>query len=97
MFFLKVHKIPDGEVVAVCDEELVGKELVEGDVVIKISEAFYKGELVDEDTMVSVVSQAKNANVFGNKAVECLIKHNVIKKENTRMFGGQAHAQIYVI
>lgn len=80
-----------------CDEELLGKELIEGDAVIKISESFYKGNLVNEEEMIKIVSEAKNANIFGNKAVESLIKNNIIKKENTKMFGGQAHAQIYEI
>ena len=41
--YCKIHKQQDYHVIAVCDEDILGKTLGKQ----KISEFFYKGELID--------------------------------------------------
>ena len=42
--YVKIHKSKDRNIIAVCDEELIGKSFSEGNLVLDINERFYKGE-----------------------------------------------------
>jgi len=48
LMYLKVHHTPQGEVVAVCDADLLNTTLSHGDVQIAITGAFYGTEQVTE-------------------------------------------------
>ena len=84
-FWMKLQEVDQeirGEViVAVCDEELLGKNLTEH---TKISEQFYKGELVGEEKMIEALEAATTANIFGNNAVEAAINAGIIERENVK-------------
>ena len=51
MILVKVHETPNGKLIAVCDEELLGKRYEEGNKeldLVRYSD-FYRGEREDED------------------------------------------------
>lgn len=79
-------------VVAVCDENLLGKNLTEH---TKISEQFYKGELVEEDKVVELVEKSTIANIFGNNAVKIAIEAGLIDAEDVKEIGGVQYSLIF--
>ena len=48
MFWCKCHSIKGHLVVAICDEDLLGKEIGK-ELKMKVSENFYGGEKIDEN------------------------------------------------
>ena len=95
MFWMKLHKQGIDTLIAVCDEEILGKKIkIEKDFEIEIKEEFYKGKLVDEETVIKFLKKATIANLFGNKVVELALKNNFIEKENIIKIKGISHAQI---
>lgn len=54
---------------AVCDENLLGKEYSEGPVSLDLRSNFYKGEPLDVDTVVHLVDAAKSAMIVGEESV----------------------------
>lgn len=77
--FAKVHerRRPDGSVarvIAICDEELLGRVLKEGDYCIdlKLYRSFYEGEKVTADKVKELVDRESNLNVVGKKSIAAL-------------------------
>ncbi|MDI3539438.1 MAG: uncharacterized protein PWR29_1695 [Methanolobus sp.] len=95
--YLKIHKAGESVIVAVCDRELLGKSLREGNINVTISEEFYKGDLVSEDDVMAVITKAGNVNLFGDKVVSCAVKCGVVDPSSVKIIDGVAHAQVFRI
>lgn len=80
--------------VAVCDEEILGKTLEGGKVPFKVSEGFYKGTLGDVDEAIAAMKQATICNLIGKKIVEAAIDCNMVHERAIIYFGDVPHAQI---
>ena len=81
-------------VVAVCDEEILGKTLEGGRVPFKVSEGFYKGTLGEVDEAIAAMKQATICNLVGKKIVEAAIDCNMVHERAVIYFGDVPHAQI---
>jgi hypothetical protein len=95
--YLKIHKSGDSTIVALCDRELIGKTLKEGNITVTITEDFYKGELISQEKAIDILSGATNINIFGKKAVSCAIECGVVDKNNVKIINEVAHAQVFRI
>ncbi len=95
--YLKIHQYRDNVIVAVCDEELIGRTLREGDIIITITEEFYKGDSVSETYAMDAVKRSSNVNIFGEKAVSCAVECGSVNPNNVKIIDGVAHAQIFRI
>ena len=93
--FLKVHRTPDGEIVAVCDRELLNATLLHGDVEVHISETFYGNTPADEGQVRAALSGAANANLFGRRVVELAIACGAVDRGCVVLVGGIPHAQVF--
>lgn len=96
MMFLKVHRTPDaGEIVAVCDRELLNTTLVHRDVEVHISETFYGNTPASEERVRAALATATNANLFGRRTVEIAIACGAVDRGCVVVVGGVPHAQIF--
>lgn len=91
--YVKIHKAQHGDVVAVCDEELIGKTIKDKKHTVTISEQFYKGERMKEQAVIMILKDAKNINLIGKKTIALGLKIGVITRENVVMIAGVPHAQ----
>lgn len=99
--YIKVHttgeRYGNRYVVAVCDEDLIGKRLKDKNYDITVSERFYKGYKLDEKRLIIILKEAINVNIIGKKSVEAGIKAGIITKENVIKIKGVPHAQSVTI
>lgn len=94
MFWSKVFRTKTDLVVAICDEELIGRNIrVERGFKIKISKNFYGGEIVDEKQALNLMRRATVGNFFGEKIISLAEEHGFISKENIIFIKGIPHAQ----
>lgn len=97
MIYIKVHH-SYRKVVAVCDEELIGKKFEEGQMQLEVKENFFKGELVNEEeaTVLLRKHQADDStfNIIGDSSVETAAKAGIISKKNIGRIGGIAFALV---
>lgn len=96
MFWSKVFETKYDIVVAICDEELIDKE-IDKKLRIKVSKNFYGGELVDEETALKLMKRATIGNLMGKRIVELAEKNGFITKENIILINGISHAQFVKI
>jgi hypothetical protein len=81
-------------VVAVCDEDILGKTLEGGKVPFKVSEGFYKGTLGDVDEAIKAMKQATICNLVGKQIVKAAIDCHMVHERAVIYLGDVPHAQI---
>jgi hypothetical protein len=93
--YLKIHKAQGHIIVAVCDKEIIGKKICDGELEIEISERFYKGRSATDREVIEALKSATAANLFGEKAVAIALENGLIEKQNVLWINGIPHAQLY--
>ncbi len=91
---MKLHQTGTKVVVAICDEEILGKEFREGNLVLKIDPSFYGGKLVDLEEAIDAIISADIAVISGKRIVEELAKRGIVIKDFALRVANQLHVQI---
>jgi len=91
MFWCKTFRIKHNIVLAVCDEELLGKK-IRKDPEFIVKKTFYQGELTDEEKILKLLKKCNMANLIGGKITNIAIKNNFITGENIILIEGVPHA-----
>ncbi|MCX6778000.1 MAG: DUF424 family protein [Candidatus Micrarchaeota archaeon] len=96
---VKIHKRQTETIVAICDRELMGKILREGEVVINLEKygGFYRGERVAKKEAIEAVRSCTSANFVGKKAAEIAVLAGIARKKDFRFVDGIPHLQFYKI
>ncbi|VVC04410.1 Uncharacterised protein [Candidatus Burarchaeum australiense] len=102
--FMRVHRQGNEVIVALCDAELMGKVLKEGEVTLDLKKygEFYKGEKVKagaagEKSVAKALGEATSINAVGKKAVEAAGKALEFPQTGARLIGGVPHVQVYKV
>lgn len=93
---VKTHKVNDGSgrvIVAVCDDNLVGKRFEEKGLCLDLNSEFYKGEKKTEEEAAKAISSAYIVNFVGKKAVALGAKLGLISDGKIIMVKHIPHAQ----
>jgi hypothetical protein len=94
--FLKIHRSPGmGEIVAVCDRELINTTISHEKLNVEITEAFYGTCPATEQEIKEALRTAGNINLMGERAVSLAIELGLITRSGCIMIGDVPHAQIY--
>lgn len=97
MMYVKIHKSEGRGILAVCDEDILGKTFEENELQLKVSESFYNGEKKSEKEVIDLISNYDNINLAGKKTVGLAIDNNLIDESTVIKISGIPHVQIYTI
>ena len=92
MVYIKEHFAEGLVVLAVCDENTLGKTYSEGKISITVSTSFYQGELVSVPVALEKISKSANSNLTGKRIVRAAIKAKLLEKDAILQIGKTAHA-----
>lgn len=99
MIYIKLHDTPHGEIVAMCDSELIGKVYSgsKAEIDLKKYSGFYKGELVEEVKAEPIAEKRDfyTANIVGTRSVGLFIKSGVASKSDVKKVSGIPYLHIY--
>jgi len=97
-FWVKLHHSKVGEtILAVCDEELLGKRLkLNEGFSIEVSKSFYGGVLIAGDDLDKYLKQATIVNILGEKAVSYAVRKGFTVEKAVIRVGGIPHIQLYL-
>ncbi|MEK6954952.1 MAG: DUF424 family protein [Candidatus Micrarchaeota archaeon] len=86
-------------IVAICDEELLGKVFEEGDLVLDLVKyrSFYDGEKVSEGQVADLLEGAMSYNLVGKKSIAAATKAIAINPKGIKTIKGVPHLQIYYV
>ncbi|MFH0884694.1 MAG: DUF424 family protein [Candidatus Micrarchaeota archaeon] len=95
--YLKIHKGPGTRIVAVCDEDLIGKVLEEKDVCMDLDRfrSFYAERKAGPQEVEEALRSFDSANIVGKEAVGVAIKMGLIGKKDVMYIKKTPYIQIY--
>jgi hypothetical protein len=84
--FVKIHKSHNiRPVVAICDDDLIGKKFEEGKRQLDVRENFYKGEQIDEEQALHIIRvqsvEDASFNIVGKNSIKTAIKAGLITEK----------------
>ncbi len=83
MFYVKIHKLDGNRIlVAVCDEDLLGKKFAEKGLQLDLTSLFYRGKLTEDKETIEVMKKSYCFNIVGKKIVDLALKEGFISKAN---------------
>ncbi len=94
LVYVNEYSYGEEHVVAICDKELLGKTLVEGERRFYVDPNFYGGRLVSIREAIRLLEVCSIANLVGEKIVSAAIKHGFVHPEAVITIDGVPHAQI---
>ncbi len=95
--YIKKYETDGHLVVAVCDEDILGKKFVEGNLMLKLDECFYKGEKGSSDDVKDALLCATIANIAGTRSIACAVECGCIDPDTVIYIDGIPHAQMVQI
>ena len=94
--YLKIHRIPGvGDIVAVCDRELLNTTISHDKLNVTISEHFYGNRLATESEVRDALKTISNINLMGKRATAIAIDMGLLTNDGCIMIGDVPHAQIF--
>ncbi len=93
----KMHIVNEKKLVAVCDDELLGKKFEENELQIDLTGNFYTGEKIEEDKLEEMLKNAYVADFVGEKSVKFGIKKKLISEGSIVKIKGIPHAQVFTL
>lgn len=94
---MNLKKIGQNVLLAMCDAEILGKTLCEGEIVFHVKEEFYKGAKVSIEEAISMVENSTIVNMIGKNVVKKAIEKGYVHPEAVLSIDGVPHAQIVKI
>lgn len=101
MIYLKIHKTDKGDMVAMCDESLLGKVFNEGkaELNLKTYSDFYKGDLISKADAIKFIdwNALASANIVGKEAIEVVVEKGIADEGQIKTISDVPYLQVYVI
>ncbi len=91
---VKIHKSYGKVVLAMCDDDILGKVFEDEDSILDLSSSFFKGEEMDEDVVLNLVKEAHIINAVGKFCVDFLINNNIVQKKDIKKINNTPHVQV---
>jgi len=77
---VKKHIAPDGRLVlAVCDTELLGRQIVEGNKQLDLSSSFYRGDEMQGDAVEILMKKAYMLHLVGEESIGLAAKLGLVQ------------------
>jgi len=96
--YVKVHDVNDELgypriVVAICDENVLGRTYSEDDVRLEVNEEFFGGFLADVEEALDYIRQAYTGMLVGETIVKSAVRAGLIHPESVLRVNGVPYAQ----
>jgi uncharacterized protein len=97
--YLRIHENGGQRVVAVCDEELIGKALSDGKTYLDLEahRGFYVGEKADAAGVKKALASFTSANLVGKNAVKVALGMDLASNDDVMYINRIPYIQIYKI
>lgn len=94
MIYIHIHKTNADDILAACDEDILGQTFRSGKAKITVTETFYNGELVPEEAFVAKLKEYRNINLVGNRVVDLAIENKIVDPDYVMTIGDVKYAQV---
>lgn len=92
---VKIHKRNNKTIVAVCDDNLLGKVFEENSKILDLNSSFYDGDKLTEIETGDLLRNADVFNLVGEKSIRLGIEEDVIEEDTVKRISGIPYAHAY--
>jgi len=92
--YLNIFKQGKHTLVAVCDQDVLGKVFREGRIRLEVSESFYGGTLCTISKAIEAIGEADIANLVGARVINAVSGKGLINPDAVMFISGVPHVQI---
>ena len=94
-FWVKRIETPEGILVNVCDEELLGREFREGEIVLRVSPSFYGGRIVEENEARELLHEGDIISLVGERVISMAVEEGLATWKAVKRVKGVPFLNIY--
>jgi len=94
-FAVRTAEYKGSILVNICDEELIGRTVVEGKLKVHISREFYFGELVDEVEALELIRRCAIINLVGPRSISLAVDNKIGARQAIREIEDVPFLMIY--
>jgi uncharacterized protein len=84
-YALRKIKYQETQIINICDLDIVGKKINQGDFAIDISKEYYYSEEITKEEAVGLLKNASIINLVGNDIVELALDLNLAKRNSVKV------------
>lgn len=88
-------KYQDTVMISICDLELVGKILKDGELVVNLSKEFFQEYIIEEEQALDLLKSCSIANLVGTRIVALAINLRLANKYSIKHISGIPFLMIY--
>ena len=92
-YWCKIFQTRYDLVGAICDKEILGKEIENKEFKIKVNKQFYGGVLISERAAINIMNKVTIGNIIGKEIIAVAKQNGFITGENIILIGDVPHAQ----
>jgi|SRR3989344_2023171 len=93
MFFVKIHTKLGRQVLAICDDDILGKTFEDGDLFFEVKKDFYEGEKLNDKQVRELLINVDNFNIIGKRIIVLALELKIIDDDSIMRIKGVPHAQ----
>lgn len=98
MICAKVHRNPDGQMIlALCDQELLGKKFEQGSRQLDLTTGFYHGEEATEDEIKELIKEVYIINLVGEQSLNLMKKLKLTDEKHVIRIQNIPHTQVLLV
>jgi hypothetical protein len=94
-YALRIIKYQDSTMINMCDVELIGMKLEQGDLVIDISKEYFQQEIIEEFQAERLLRLCSIANLVGERIVKLAIDLRFAKEMSIKRISGVPFLMIF--
>lgn len=92
---LKIHSSPECNIIALCDQDILGKRFEENDNILDVDKSFYNGKEASKEEICTALSECTSATIAGNEAVGIALECGVLSKDGVKELCGIKYALMF--
>ncbi len=94
LFYLRVRQTQKEYLVTVCDKELLGKTLCEGELELCVNDRFFGGDLVPLEKCLEHMKIATSFNLIGKKIVDAAVENRMVNELAVMWINCRDHGKV---
>lgn len=79
-FYLRARRTENEYLVTVCDKNLLGKTLCDGELELYVNDRFFGGELSSLEECIEEMCKATSLNLIGSKIVDAAVENRMVNE-----------------
>jgi len=95
MFLMKIHESDKGNIVAVCDADILGKSFESGEFCLRVEDSFFGGHAATAEEIAAAIRCCATANIAGNRIIAELLAQGTITEKGVKEIQGVKYSMIF--